>query len=458
MADAYEQLLDQKIQRLIISAPPRAGKSFMASLFLSWLIGIDDGTYQILASYGSRLTGLLNKQVYNCIKSPAFIKIFPNFKGFEKNQKNTLKGGGNIFATSVGGACTGVTAGTKSMESTGIGIFLCDDPLKNGYSQAALEELENWWKVEANSRRTNRWGQLIIATRFHTNDLHGQVIRSDGLYSENNPSGWHWANFKALCDNESTDILGRKNGESFWESNPIFSREVLQSVKKGMGETAFSAMYQGEPVSESGCLFSPQYFHFGAMEEKSTKYLSADTALEDNTENCLSVITAFSVPHKQEKIFVTEQISGHWDFPELLDNSIEAAKYYKAKWYVIEDCVSGKSLRQVLSKKTDFKPDIISIKPIRSKHLRLQKVLPLFESGKVIFSMDAKQNNWFLPLKEALMNAPLITGQQWDLIDSLVNGLLYFQEFIDSEGISQSVSDVVKWNSNKNFKRPTNYL
>lgn len=454
MADAFEDIFHQRYHRLIVSAPPRAGKSFMASLFISWLIGINDENFHIISSYGSRLSGTLYKQVRQFLTVDMFRAIFPNFSGFEASKKYELAGGGDVLSTSVGGPLTGFTAGTKSKDSVGIGCLLVDDPLKSAYSMAAIEEVHNWWITQASTRRTNRWAQIIIATRFHTNDLHGFLMRKDGLYDpESNPFGWRWVNLQALCENEATDILCRKNGESFWPTSSLFSEDILQSQKKTMGENSFSAMYQGEPISEGGSLFKSSYFAHRDLGNLyvPTKFISADTALEETESACQSVITVFGVTQSSNEIVVYEQIAGKWDFVDLLDNSIEVAKHYEAKWYVIEDKVSGKSLRQVLSKKTDFRTEIVAIKPIRSKLLRLQKVLPLFEDNKVKFPLENK--TWFPLLKEGLMNAPLITDQQWDYVDSMVNGLLYFQEFLDSDGSSTHVQNVVKWGQNTKFKR-----
>jgi hypothetical protein len=453
MAAAFEDIFFQRYNRLIISAPPRAGKSYLSSLFNSWLIGINDRNKHILTSYGAKLSETLYKQVHTFLLNPTFSKIFPNFSGFKRGKKYELEAGGEILVTSVGGALTGFTAGTLTADSEGIGILLVDDPLKSGYSMAALNELEDWWTTQARTRRTNKWGQILIATRFHTNDLHGMLMKTDGIWDKKkNPLGWRWLNIQALCENEDFDILGRKNGESFWEDNPIFSRAILEAERKSMGNK-FSAMYQGQPISEGGSIVKPEYFCHEDLSKIyiPIKFLAADTALEENQEACQSVITVFGVSASNQELLVYEQISGRWDFVELLDNSVELAEQYQAKWYVIEDTVSGKSLRQVLEKRPDFTTEIVPIKPIRSKFLRLQKILPLLEQNKIKFPIN--YGPWFPPLKEALVNAPFITSGQYDFVDSFVNGSLYFQEFLDSEGISQQVQSVVKWGRNPKFRR-----
>lgn len=448
IASAFEDLLtQQEYKKLIISAPPRAGKSFFASLFISWLVGINDSNFHILASYGRTLSNKLYRDVRSFITNPKFEELFPSFSGFEEGKKYELNGGGDILSTSVGGAMTGFTSGTVSENSRGIGAMLIDDPLKSGYSMSAMKELHDWWETQASTRRTNKYAQIIIATRFNVEDLHGFVLKKDGIYdAEKNPLGWRWINIQALCENEETDILNRNKGESFWESNPLFKRDILEGMKHS---NSFSAMYQGHPVSESGGIFQKEWLKFADSEKKCylpTKMISLDTALEDHDDACLSVISVFGITKDHSEIHLLNQISGRWGFPDLLENTLEVNKEWNPKWIVIEDASSGKSLRQVLERKGPLQGKIVKLKPIKSKSLRLQQITDLFHDGKVIFH----KGDHCEPLIYALKNAPVIS--QWDRVDSLVTGLLYYQSDIDSgNNDSETISKVGKWN--RNLKR-----
>lgn len=52
IASAFEDLATKRYKRLIVSCPPRSGKSMMASMFVAWLLGRDQQTQHIIASYG----------------------------------------------------------------------------------------------------------------------------------------------------------------------------------------------------------------------------------------------------------------------------------------------------------------------------------------------------------------------------------------------------------------------
>ena len=52
------------------------------------------------------------------------------------------------------------------MTRQGVGAIVIDDPLKSSDSKAALTGLESWWGEQASTRRTNRFAQVLIGTRF----------------------------------------------------------------------------------------------------------------------------------------------------------------------------------------------------------------------------------------------------------------------------------------------------
>ena len=103
IASAFEDLANRRYKRLIVSCPPRSGKSMLASMFVAWLLGRDQMTQHIIASYGQLLSGKFHKDAIGNLKHPEFKKIFPDWKGFSPDSKYDMLGGGYILPTSVGG-------------------------------------------------------------------------------------------------------------------------------------------------------------------------------------------------------------------------------------------------------------------------------------------------------------------------------------------------------------------
>jgi predicted phage terminase large subunit-like protein len=392
IGSAFEDLATRRYKRLIVSCPPRSGKSMLATMFLAWLLGRDEKTQHVIASYGASLSFKFHREVVFMMKSIHFKRVFPEFQGFLPNSKYDMTGGGYILATSVGGVLTGFTAGTTDMDSPGVGAMVIDDPLKSSDSKQALDNLESWWQEQASTRRTNHYCQMIIATRFHEKDLHGVLIDGDGLYDEEiNPFGWRWVNIAGICENPANDPLERNIGESHWPDNPTFSVPMLESQRKIMGSFKFSALYQGTPIAAEGQIVKNSWVTVIDEDQYppswDVTWIACDTAFQESQMSDESALCVASICLKDPtKIYIREIITGRWGFPDLLEAVKQAYSFYGAKLLCIEKAASGQSLIQVLRK--EGKIPIVEMKPLKSKTTRLQAVTPYLESGRVFFLED----------------------------------------------------------------------
>lgn len=427
----FESVARGECQRLIISCPPRSGKSMLSQIFVAWLLGRDQETQHIVASYGAQLSNRFLRGIHGYLKHKAFKSVFPDWQGHEPDSKYDLRGGGYILGTSVGGVLTGFTAGSKSFDSPGVGALVIDDPLKGSDSRAALENLEIFWAEQASTRRTNRWAQVLIGTRFHEKDLHGILMDSDGMFDPaNNPMGWRWVNIPGLCENEATDPLGRRNGESHWPDNPVFTSEMLLSQKRAMGSNAFAALYQGTPTAQEGSIVKAGWVEVIEPEECpefDITYLSLDTAFSEKESADESVIcVAGFCRNDPDNIYIRELIHGRWGFPDLLAMLEQTQKYYGARFCTIEQAASGQSLIQVLERES--KIQLHPFKPLRSKTIRLQTVCPLFEAKRVKFV----DGGWVQDFVKELTSFPHVPHD--DRTDAVVWALTYYLFHLDGGG------------------------
>jgi predicted phage terminase large subunit-like protein len=432
IASNFEAIALGECQRLIVSCPPRSGKSMLSQVFVAWLLGRDQETQHIIASYGAQLSNRFHRGIVGYLKHKHFKSVFPSWLGFEPDSKYDMRGGGYILSTSVGGVLTGFTAGSKAEDSPGVGALVIDDPLKSSDSRKALDNLESFWGEQASTRRTNRWAQVLIGTRFHERDLHGVLVDSDGLWDEkDNPDGWRWINISGLCENEAEDPLGRKNGESHWPTNPVFSVDMLQSQKRSMGSNAFAALYQGHPTAAEGSIIKAGWLDRVIPEDAPTKfditYLAMDTAFSEKQEADESVIAVMGYRKDDpEIIWVREIIHGRWSFPDLLAMVEQTQKYYRAKFMCIEQAASGQSLIQILERETQI--SLHKFKPLKSKTIRLQTVAPLLEAGRVKFI----DGTWTDPFFKELTAFPHVPHDDWT--DAVVWGLTHYLFSMDGGG------------------------
>lgn len=66
------------IKRLMITMPPRHGKSMLASEFFpAWYLGRNPDHYVVAATYAQELADDFGRKVRNQISDPAFASIFP---------------------------------------------------------------------------------------------------------------------------------------------------------------------------------------------------------------------------------------------------------------------------------------------------------------------------------------------------------------------------------------------
>ncbi|ATW62787.1 terminase large subunit [Synechococcus phage S-CBWM1] len=442
IAAAFEDLFDRRYRKLIISCPPRSGKSMLGTFLLCWLLGRDHRSQHIVASYGIRLSEKFHREAVLFLKSKEFKRVFPTWTGFIAGSKYDMRQGGNILATSVGGILTGFTSGTPDITSPGIGIMLVDDPLKSSNSIAKINELEPWWVEQASTRRTNNYAQVVIATRFHEKDLHGFLMGAEGLYDpDENPFGWRWLNFEGLCEHQDEDPLGRELGESHWPENPEFSVDILRS-QRAAGERAFNALYQGRPTSQQGQIVKASWVNRIPAEEfpdLDYVWLGIDTAFEekDSADNS-AIVVAGTNKKEQGRIFIPKIIWGKWGFPELLEQVKLIADYYGVKALVIEKAASGHSLVQVLERQC--KIPIQEMRPIRSKTARLEAVTPFLEQDRVFFAEDA---TWTTDFIHDLTQFPYVAKK--DTVDAFAWAMTYYAVSLDRDRLIYGNQDAITY-------------
>lgn len=441
IGSAFEDLANRRYRRLIVSCPPRSGKSMLSTMFLAWLLGRDQKTQHVIASYGASLSSKFHRETVQMLKTKEFKKIFPEWMGFSPDSKYDMIGGGYILPTSVGGVLTGFTAGTTDMDSPGVGAMIIDDPLKSSDSKQALENLESWWQEQASTRRTNHYCQMVIATRFHEKDLHGVLMDGDGLYDEElNPFGWRWVNIAGLCEDPANDPLERDVGESHWPTNPTFSIPMLESQRKIMGSFKFAALYQGVPVAAEGQIVKNGWIQTipeGECPEFDVTWLAVDCAFQESQMADETAICVASLSLRDPtKVYIREIIKGRWGFPDLVAAVKHAYSVYEAKVLCVERAASGQSLIQVLRR--EAKIPIEEMKPLKSKTTRLQAVTPMMESGRVYFV----EGLWTDTFIKELTAFPFVRHD--DSTDSFTWALTHYALKLDA--VDRGIQDAIVMN------------
>jgi phage terminase large subunit-like protein len=426
------------VQRFIISAPPRAGKSMLTQYYVAWLAGLNPLTAQLFCSYGQRLSTKFMAGCALIMQSVEYQRCFPDFPGFATGSNTLFKTGGSIFGTSVGGALTGTSAGTLDIISKlSPGLAVMDDPLKSGESKAEIEALPAFWVDEFNTRRTGNWRQGLIATRFAVNDLHAVVLNLDGLWdSETNPTGWVYLNLAALCLDPENDVLGRAYHESIWPGHPTLDTAELLKLQ-AKNPWRFATVYQGDPQVKEGTIVLRSSLRY--QETLPLRYVkniilaidsaSGSSALCDNTS-----LTVAGV-YQESRPVILEQVSGNWN---IIDLRVEVAKVL-ARWKVsrigIENASSGLVLiPDMIANTNGCNPTKIPIEKLNpqaagGKVRRLQSVEDLIP--QTLFCSDWSQPGSYDAFIEEMVGFPNF-GKD-DRCDSFVWALIMLKSLLTQE-------------------------
>ena len=226
---------------LVISIPPRTGKSRTASLFAEWTFGKDPTKKIMTGSYNETLSTQFAKTVRNTIQTqkvepfiPVFSDVFPDVK--------IKQGDAAMNMWSLEGQYSSYLATSPSGTATGFGcsLMIIDDVIKNAQeanNQLTKQSHYEWFTNTMLSRLEEGGKIIIIMTRWASDDLAGRIIN----------------HFKEDAEVISLKAL-QDDGTMLCED--VLSRESYEEKKKLMSPDIFYANYQQEPIDLKGQLYT----------------------------------------------------------------------------------------------------------------------------------------------------------------------------------------------------------
>lgn len=240
IARTLEAVERGEIDRLIVTMPPRHGKSEGVTIrFPAWALGRNPKRQIITACYNADLASGFGRSVRNIVKTPAYGQIFDTKLARDSQAANrwgTIAGGAYI-AAGVGTAITG----------RGADIFIIDDPLKDraeAESELRRQAVWDWYTSTAYTRLMPGGAVIIVQTRWHEDDLAGRLLDHQAKGGDQ----WHRLDLPA--------INGR--GEALWpERYPV---SALNRIKAAIGPRDWSALYQQTPSPDDGDFFRREWF------------------------------------------------------------------------------------------------------------------------------------------------------------------------------------------------------
>lgn len=247
--DAFNDMeIYDKYDMLLVSLPPRVGKTTTGIRFLSWIMGRYPFETQLGTSYSDNITTSFYIGAMEIVQSDRFGEIFPDAQLVAQNAKREeiwlgkVKRYPSITFVPIGGSMTGRTEASK--------FLYCDD-LVSGYEEAVsivrLQKLWELYTVNCQQRKKDGCKEVHMATKWSVHD----VITRLGLENADNP---RCKIINLSCYDE--------NGESRFDFRGGFSTQYYNQMEATMDSVTFNALYKQEPIEREGLLYKPDELQY----------------------------------------------------------------------------------------------------------------------------------------------------------------------------------------------------
>ena len=412
LTETLEACYTREIKRLIINEPPRSMKSMVGSVaFPAWGLGKNPSLKFICGAYSADLQVDLSMKTRDVVTSDWYRRAFPKMilrdDQNEKTRFDTTERGYRISAMVGGGRSTGF----------GADFIVVDDPLMPTKAMSKLErDKANKWMTRTIQNRLNDQNEgviILIMHRVHHNDPSGILLEQGDwhhicLPAENNHKPRQFLFKRPYVDNE-----GNASMEKTWEVGEVLHPErmpkhYLDNEKKDSYN--YAGQFMQTPVPEGGGMVKNEWFKRYTITPPFEQIaLSWDTASKAGELNDPSVCTVWGVA--QNANYLLEVYCARVEYPDLKRAAIGLNNKWNPNAVLIEDKSSGQSLIQDMRRET--KMPIIPIMPEGDKVVRLARVSPLIEAGRVFLPESAQ---WLHEYEFELCNFPKVDYK--DRVDS----------------------------------------
>jgi predicted phage terminase large subunit-like protein len=235
IAHAFQEVEDKKIKSLSVSLPPRAGKSYITSLFCAWTLGKNPTESVLRNSCTATLYLKFSYDVRAILKDERFKRVFPevslsddkaNLQGWNTNKSKQV----GYFGAGVGGTIIGFGASN---------VAITDDlyrGIEDALSDTVNDRIIQWKESTHDSRFETGCARIDIGTRWSVNDVIGRGIT------------------ESIYDKSIIVPALDEHGNSFCEA--VMTTEEYRQVQKRTAKEIWLAEYQQQPIDIEGRLFS----------------------------------------------------------------------------------------------------------------------------------------------------------------------------------------------------------
>lgn len=417
----YKDPNHRALDILLLSVPPRHGKSYMVTETLpAWYLGNNRNGEVILSSYQTTIAESFSR--------PARDKVTQFGKSVFGIGPNPTIQTKEYWETEAGGKCraAGLDAGITRY---GANLFIIDDPIKNAKeasSEVIIKGILNEMGPSVQSRIYPGGKLIVIQTRWVENDVVGFI--------KDNWAEFIWKDINLPCEYDDDSIpcpLGRQLGDSLMGPHlgdiglpeKIANDNMWLKSKKSIviaaeGQRTWDSLYQGRPTGATGNTFDPEWWQGGVTRsefvfEKEREHMSQKDLIGKKTVEYLqlSVDATFKGGENNDfvamglrgiykgKIILFHQVNKRMGFVSTVEKIQSLYEQFpEIDELVIEDKANGSAIADVL--KNDPKcPPIVCVNPMGGKVSRAEAIAPSVKSGLMVIvdDLDDTEVDWHTP-------------------------------------------------------------
>lgn len=420
-----------RIKRLILTMPPRHGKSELSSRRLpAYLLGINPDMQIIAAAYSDTLAKRFNRDVQRIMSEPIYRLVFPNTRLNIKNISTFSKGialrNSEMFEIVDRKGVYRAAGRGAGITGQGAHVLIVDDILKNikeARSKTIRDACWEWYGNDAYSRLEENGQILILQTRWHEDDLIGRL--REQMDSDPQADQFEIVDFPAIKEDEDNPDDPRRIGEALWPSKKDL--ESLEKIKKTLGSMMFSALYQQRPQALEGNIVRREWIRqYMVLPSKFDEVIQSwDLTFDEGKDSDYVVGSVYG--RLGANIYLIDQVRRQMNvIDQLKEITRMSERYPDALRKLVEKKANGAAVLTLLENKI---MGLVPVVPSRSKLDRVDAVTPLYEAGNVWYPHPSIAP-WIDGHLTEMLAFP--NAKHDDRVDAESQALNYFSSKIDS--------------------------
>lgn len=381
--------------RLIISMPPRHGKSELTSHWaLVWLMALNPKARILFASYEATFAEEWGRAVRNTIEEHSDtlgVRIAGDSSAAAKWR--TTDGGG-MWTSGPGGSMTG----------RGADLLVIDDPHKNyaeAHSPTIRKSIQNWYMSTARTRLQKGASVIIIMTRWHEDDLAGWLLSR----AEEGGEQWDVLSMPAIAERDEVWELGngetwqRSEGEPLWTDQ--FDKAALDGIRLSLSMYLWVGLYLQRPAPPEGNIVHRDWWkYWDTLPARiDQKLISVDTTFKNSDGTDYVVMQAWA--KVAAEYYLLDQVRARMNYVEFKAAFVAFTRKHRIAKKLIEETANGPAIISELQKTVG---GLIGKSPKDSKLARAHAITGVIEAGNV-----------FLPSPESDAEADWVSAyvEEW---------------------------------------------